>query len=346
MPEASAPGKLIIVGEYAVLEGAPAIATAVDVRARSTVTPSEESDSVFVDTASGQAFRFFLDADKLRWRDASPESRGTILRAVLEAFRDRNPEVPIPSLRYSIETDAFYASREASAAKLGLGSSAAALVALVGAFRSAVDHPADDSGLFDLSCEAHRRFQGGQGSGVDVATALAGGVVRVQQHGPDATPRFKPMAWPEGLLMLPVWSGSSASTVDLIGRFEAYREEDPAGFEAGFSRLQALAVTAADAWADQSVTNILDSLADYDSALRAMDADGSIGINTETHTLLRDLSEQKAAVYKTSGAGGGDFGIAFTDSPAVIDSLAATFSERGYEVLNSSLNAAGLTVEN
>lgn len=344
MPEASAPGKLVIVGEYAVLEGAPAIATAVDVRARAMVVGSEDPDSVLVDTVSGQTFHFCLGGDGIQWRGRSPESRGTILRAVLEAFRDRNPDVQVPPLRFSLDTDAFYTGGDASSTKLGLGSSAAALVALAGAFMNAIAFPATDSQLLELCCDAHRRFQDGHGSGIDIATALVGGVVSVRTRGSEAVPRVEPMAWPDGLLMLPVWSGSSASTTELIGRFNAYREKHPEGFQTHLSRLQDLAAHAITAWADQSVIKILDALADYDSALRAMDTDGSIGINTEVHELLRHLSEQSAAVYKTSGAGGGDYGIVFAHSQEVVDALADTFIERGYAVLHSSLNAGGLAV--
>ena len=345
MPEASAPGKLIVFGEYAVMEGAPAIATAVDVRAWARISPSEDRDSILFDAHSGQAHHFSVAGSReLHWQTPAPGARGTILEAVFITLGQRLPDQLDPKLRFSIDTDAFYAETGGSLFKLGLGSSAAALVALVGAFMRSAGLIVTDAALFEICCEAHRTFQGGQGSGIDIATALTGGVVAVRPGEPGATPAVTSREWPDGLLMLPVWSGSSASTPELLDRFNHYRERDPGSFDAHIHRLKSLAEEADRAWSGPKVTTLLEVLKAYDSALRAMDRDGAIGINTDAHDLLRDLSAQHGAIYKTSGAGGGDFGIALTDSPEVIDSLKKVLTDSGYRVLTSSYDADGLTV--
>lgn len=345
MPEASAPGKLIIVGEYAVIEGAPAIATAVDVRARASVSGSGDRDSILFDALREKAFHFYLDSFKgLHWRDQSPGARGTILEAVFATFRERLVGEADPKLRFSIDTDSFYAETHGSLAKLGLGSSAAALVALVGAFMGAVGWTSIDAEMLSICCTAHRKFQGGRGSGIDVATALTGGVVGIRPGASDAAPTVTSLDWLDGLLMLPVWSGSSASTPELLDRFNHYRDRNPDEFKNHIQRLKSLAEEADQAWVDQSLSNFLAVLEAYDSALRAMDLDGAIGINTDSHDVLRGLSARHGATYKTSGAGGGDFGIALTDSPDVFESLKTAFADGGYLVLNDSQNVGGLTV--
>ncbi len=95
---------------------------------------------------------------------------------------------------------------------------------------------------------------------------------------------------------------------------------------------------------DRSVATLLESLAAYDAALRAMDRDGEIGINTDVHEVLRGLSEGHGAVYKISGAGGGDYGIALSDSREVIDTLSAALLDGGYSVLDGSIDVDGLTI--
>jgi mevalonate kinase len=345
MPEASAPGKLIIVGEYAVIEGAPAIATAVDVRARATVSDSDDRDSILFDALGEQAFPFYLDIDRcLRWREESPGARGTILEAVFETFRERLSGEVNPKLRFSIDTDSFYAQTPEGLDKLGLGSSAAALVSLVGAFMGALGWTSSDAEMLSICCTAHRKFQGGRGSGIDVATALTGGVVGIRPGESDAAPIATSLDWLDGLLMLSVWSGSSASTPELLDRFNRYRERNPGDYRNHIQRLTSLAEDANKAWLDQSLGNFLVALEAYDSALQAMDVDGAIGIHTDTHDILRGVSSRHGAIYKTSGAGGGDFGIALTDSPDVIESLRAAFEDSGYLVLNNSPNVDGLTV--
>jgi phosphomevalonate kinase len=195
-----------------------------------------------------------------------------------------------------------------------------------------------------LCCAAHRRFQGGQGSGIDVATALTGGVVGIRPGDSDAAPSVKSLDWPNGLFMLPVWSGSSASTPELLGRFNHYREHAPGEFRIHVQRLKGLAEDASKAWIGPSVTDLLEALAAYDSALRAMDRDGAIGINTDTHDALRGMSSAHGATYKTSGAGGGDFGIALAESPEVITSLKTAFTASGYLVLEDSPDVGGLKI--
>jgi phosphomevalonate kinase len=345
MPEASAPGKLIIVGEYAVIEGAPAIATAVDVRARATVSDSDDRDSILFDALSEQAFHFYLDNDQcLRWCEESPGARGTILEAVFETFRERLAGEADPKLHFSIDTDSFYAPTPGGLSKLGLGSSAAALVALVGAFMSAVGWTSSDAEMLSICCIAHRKFQGGRGSGIDIATALNGGVVGIRPGELDTSPTATSLDWLDGLLMLPVWSGSSASTPELLDRFNRYRDRNPHEYSDHIQRLTSLAEDANQAWVDQSPGNFLAALEAYDLALQAMDVDGAIGINTDIHDVLRSLSSRHGAIYKTSGAGGGDFGIALTDSADVIKSLRTAFADSGYLTLSSSANVDGLTV--
>ena len=48
------------------------------------------------------------------------------------------------------------------------------------------------------------------------------------------------------------------------------------------------------------------------------------------------------AVYKISGAGGGDFGIAFADSPDVIARLSKVLAEQGVRTLPGAAGAPGV----
>ena len=87
MSDASAPGKLVIAGEYAVLHGAPAVVMALDVRAQATVSRVAKTDSVLVDSVSGQEFRFHCHEQKgFQWLGRAPGERGRILLVVLSTF--------------------------------------------------------------------------------------------------------------------------------------------------------------------------------------------------------------------------------------------------------------------
>lgn len=347
MSDASAPGKLVIAGEYAVLHGAPAVVMAIGVRAQANVLRVAETDSILVDSFSGQEFRFRCDQQHgFRWLGKAPGQGGRILQAVLATFLCKMPDFAgVPAIRISMNTEAFYTRVDSEPRKLGLGSSAAVLVALVGALFDALSLPIDTQEISSFCCEAHRRFQDGQGSGVDIAAAINGGVLGMRMTKSDANHAITRLDWPNGLLILPVWSGKSASTEELLSRFNAYRELNPEAFDRQMLDLKDHAERVYAAWVEQSLDNIVTSLDEYETALRRFDRKAAVGILTAEHEQLRKLAEQHGGRYKTSGAGGGDFGYVFTDSRDVADAVRRDFIDAGYFVLESPLAANGLTVE-
>ena len=140
---ASAPGKIVLSGEYAVLFGAPAICMAVTRRAIATVA----------DSADGKC------------HVTTPGFTGQRSFAVVDAVcGDARPASSI-----DLDTRAFSTDGQ----KVGIGSSAALTVALAAARRNSVD-------VFAAALEAHAVLQGGTGSGVDVAAAVHGGLIEYE----------------------------------------------------------------------------------------------------------------------------------------------------------------------
>ena len=347
MTVASAPGKLVLFGDYAVLQGAPSAATSLDIRARAQVDVTAGRESVFIDLAGGKAYDFVVEpGSPLRWTGEQPADRGALLAAVMDTCHElAHLRGTLPGLRISINTDEFFTTSGDTTVKLGLGSSAAALVALTGALVNALRIPLEQTSLINVCHAAHRRFQGGRGSGIDIAAAVLGHVVGVQLDKSQDYPNAQPLDWPDGLFMLPVWSGNSASTPELVARFEAFQASSPDAFDHHLRNLTRFARQADVAWRGGLVAEILSALVGYDNALASLDYEAGIGINTDAHDKLRGLTERHGAVYKTSGAGGGDFGTVLTDSAAVRDAVDAELSSAGFMVFRRRLNVAGLVVE-
>jgi ERG8-type phosphomevalonate kinase len=346
MTDASAPGKLVLVGEYAVLDGAPAIVAAIDVRARAKVVAIPGTESIFFDAASGRAFYFDIDSSTgLRWIGECPEANGAILESVITSCIEHTTLFDDgPSFRVSMDTDDFFTHLGGRWTKLGIGSSAAVLVALVGALVTELNLIMPPDELLAVCHSAHRRFQGGRGSGADVATAVYGGVITVRRSAGPETVSATACDWPSGLLALPIWSGVSASTPEMLVRFDKFRSDNPVDYRRHLRRLKALSEQASVAWAEQSLIDILNTLADYADALHVLDNDAQIGINSEPHVRIRQLVERHGAVYKTSGAGGGDFGLALTDSTEVLEAVRADCLSGGFELLDKSFAVEGLAV--
>jgi phosphomevalonate kinase len=301
---ARAPGKLVLSGAYTVLEGAPAVVAAVDRYA--SADPARPAERL---TEELHAAMVLGVLDKAPWFDASP------LRA----------------------TAPGHASR-----KLGLGSSAAILVASIaarGAWRrwERGDGPPwwDETALLTGALAAHRAAQGG-GSGLDVAASVLGGVLRcsLDLDAPAPLhpgPRLEASshALPPDILIAVLASEAESRTSSMLAAVRAFAARDPPGYRALLSE------AAAGAFAATSATSAADFAAALDRQVEALTALGDRAgapIVTPTLRQLRPDAAAEGAALAPSGAGGGDVAIFVGSRPP-----SAAFLTRAH--------AAGLTLE-
>ena len=155
----------------------------------------------------------------------------------------------------------------------------------------------------------HREFQHGQGSGVDVAASLIGGLItyRLAEHG--TQPRFQAASWPRGVHPLFVWSGRSASTADFLGRLSQWRSGHGGEYAAHMESMTAIAEHASTAAAEGRGREFVEDAAAYASALREFGAACGLPIFSPEHlgdACLRNWHHKISGVgYKPCGAGGG-----------------------------------------
>lgn len=328
---ASAPGKLVITGEYAVLEGAPALVLAIDRQAHVVLEDSGGSDYEISAPGLGiHAARGRLDATgRIAW-PALDAAAGASLRLVGAILETLGAEERPPPFRACLDTRAFHADGDGRR-KLGLGSSAALTVALASAIRALGRRGAPS---LDTLLAAHRRAQDGRGSGLDVAASLSGGLLRYRLH--EGQPRIAPAAWPPGLAWCCVWSGRPASTSFFLQRLAAWRAQAPARHAAAMRELGDCATAAADA---ASATALIEAVAAYAQALERLAAASGLDIFCPEHRALAALAARLGVVYKTCGAGGGDIGIGLAMDPARLQAFRQAASAAGCAVLE--LHPAG-----
>ncbi len=296
--KARAPGKLVLTGAYAVLEGAPAIVVAVD--------------------------RYAL-ADATRvMHTPSPEVRA--------AFGGSDP-VP--------EADARQLC-DASGCKLGLGSSAAVLVASLAARALVRGEDVRDrevrGRLFAAARSAHALAQGG-GSGVDVAASVYGGALRYAAG--NGAPLIRPTALPPTLVWRVYFGGSSARTSDLRGSVAAARVERSREVSPVAGAMHETAVSGADAFESGDVARFVASAREYGSVLAALGRAARAPIVLPTHAELALDAEREGAAFLPSGAGGGDVAVWLGPQPP-----SPAFSARAQALslvaLNLSVDLAGV----
>ncbi len=320
---ASAPGKALISGEYAVLHGAPAVVMALDRRARVTVEDSKsDSHEVIAPGFSDTVGRFNLESGRLVWLDGDVDVY-RLFHAVVDAAA---PEFERP-LRFSLDTRTFVAPL--SGQKLGFGSSAS----LASALAVALDAAASNEILPLLAAASgHREFQSGQGSGADVAASLAGGLIeyRMGETG------WTVLDWPVGLRYRYFYSGVSADTRERIARAQVSDEAPQALVDAS--------VIATESFRSGNPRIIIAALRHYCTALRDYSDRLDLDIFGAGHDLLADAADDLGVVYKPCGAGGGDIGMVMAHEDASIEMFSALAKANGFEPLDVELDPLGARV--
>jgi len=307
---ASAPGKLFLSGEYAVLEGAPAVVTAVGRRALASITTTPPPRSPVLD-AVRVAVRRFLERRDL-------------------------PAAELPHVR--ADSSALAHARH----KLGLGSSAAVAAAACGTLFEWAGLRIDEhrEQVLSIARSAHAEAQGGAGSGADVAASVLGGTL---VYTMDGTPESIPLAAVEPVF---VWTGRSSSTTALLGAVRELDTADPVAYREPIDRLIDLARELAAAYRDGDAPAIVALTERYREALQLLGSAARVEIVNEDHRQIARLAGDCGGAAKPSGAGGGDVAVAvFADRSA-----AELFRERcgghGLVLLDVALGAVGLTAAN
>ncbi|HEY8040737.1 MAG TPA: mevalonate kinase [Polyangiaceae bacterium] len=292
---AHACGKVILLGEHAVVYGVPAIAVGIDRGARARATPLERGPSRLRVTGWNIAVRENEEGHDL----------ARAFRALLDAARDDDPSLPPRSVE--VEADLPPGG--------GLGCSAAMGVAIARALEPALSEDA----LQERAMAWERVFHGNP-SGVDAAVAARGGCIFFRKGEPLERVRVR------GTLHLCVGdSGLASSTksmVDAVARLRARRPEIVAkSFDAVRTLVQnaRLAIEAGDRFA-------LGRLMDLNQMLL-----GGLFVSSPEIERLCGLARDAGALgAKLTGAGGGGSVVALVPSSSVGDAVLASWKAEGF----------------
>jgi phosphomevalonate kinase len=348
---ASAPGKLILIGEYSVLVGHPAVVMAVNRRAHVNLRPAAGASWTavapgFEDTVAA----FDLDRDHgVRWVEpgSAAAERLVLFERVLGALATAGGVAPDDLVPASIALDTreFFQPTGAGPAKLGLGSSAALTVALVGAIRRwAAGVEASFAVDLGTLLELHRSVQGGRGSGIDLAASRFGGVLEYRLAGDDAEPSATALRLPADLGLVAVWTGRPASTASFLTGLDDGMRDDGGSVAAALHELGAISAAGVGRLRAGDTGGFLDEVVGFGEALDRLGAVAAIPILSDEHLELRRLAHEFGVRYKPSGAGGGDVGLGLTDDPGAAAGFRAKVVEEGFLALDLDVDPVGVEV--
>jgi len=279
-----APGKAMLIGEYAVLEGEPAVVAAVNVYAKAVLGGGPPS-SAFIATAIREARAEIADLGRALDGESVPQ----------------------------VDTSAFvHAGR-----KLGVGSSAAATVAAVGALFDASGFDLTEEKIrlraYAAAKRAHDAAQGTAGSGADLWAAVHG---KLRVLGPYDT-SVESRALPAQLRF--VATTTSVSTAMLLGRYrEVHDAAQPAIAELAIAARGFLV-----AWQRGDVAGLLAAVERANSGYHRLGEVLGQRLLTDDHLRIAEIARSVGGAAKPSGAGGGDLAVVFLPTAAAVERFCA-----------------------
>ncbi len=295
-------GKVILLGEHAVVYGVPAIAVGIDRGARATAARLERGPSTLHVRGWGVRVR----------ENEEEQDLARAFRALLDAARDDSPG--LPPVAVDVEADLPPGG--------GLGCSAAMGVAIA----RAVEPGLADDRLQERAMAWERVFHGNP-SGVDAAVSARGGCVFFRKGEPLERVRVR------GALHLCVGStgiaSSTKSMVDAVARQRARRPEVVAKSFEGIRSLVANARLAIEAGDRFALGRLMD--------LNQMLLSGLMVSSQEIERMCSLAREAGAQGAKLTGAGGGGSVVALVPSQAAGEAVLAAWKTEGFEGFAASV---------
>jgi mevalonate kinase len=305
-------GKVILLGEHAVVYGVPAIAAGIDRGARARAAPLPCGPSTLVvrmpeplpaegTAATTEGRRSFTVTVR---DDEEQHDLARAFRALLDAARGDAPRRP-----HAVEVDADLPPGG------GLGCSAAMGVAIA----RALDPCASDEVLQALAMAWERVFHGNP-SGVDAAVSARGGCVYFRKGEPLERVRVR------GTLHLCIGStGIPSSTKAMVDAVAHLRERRPEVVAKSFEEIRSLvgsARLAVEAGDRLALGRLMD--------LNQMLLGGLFVSSPDIERMCAVAREAGALGAKLTGAGGGGSVVALVPSVAVGDAVLAAWHGEGF----------------
>jgi mevalonate kinase len=283
---ASAPGKVILFGEHAVVYGRPAIAVPVtQVKAKAIITANPRGKPVEVHIQA-PAIGLETTLDELPDRDPL----GVAIRSTLAELGMGRP----PALTVRITSAIPVAA--------GLGSGAAVSVAVVRALSAFLGHPLGAERVSALAYEVEK-IHHGTPSGIDNTVVTYGMpvyFVRETPPGGALNARIELFKVQEPFTLVIGDTGVPSPTAITVGHVRRAREEQPLRYEAMFEAVERIVQSAREA-IENGYTEALGPLMDENQAVLQ-----DIGVSSPELERLVEAARQAGALgAKLSGGGRG-----------------------------------------
>lgn len=316
----SAPGKLMLMGEHAVVYNHPCLVTAVNQRIRAKVSKNTSGD--FLLNASDVDVKDYRKKNSDIGNGEIPKG-AKFVEVAVKNFKDKYPF----DFGIDVETSSEFSS------KFGFGSSSASTVCIVKALAELTGKKLDNKQIFEIAYKTILDVQG-KGSGFDIAAAVYGGTLYFVTGGKTIEPLSI-----KALPLIVGYSGVKADTVTLINKVKERGEKVPGIIEDAYHQIEKLVNLGKTALEKQ----------DFESFGYLMNMNQGylemMGVSiTKLSAMIYAARDAGAYGAKLSGAGGGDCMIAIA-LPDKAQDVKNMIQKAGGEIIKIETGAEGVRIE-
>ncbi len=326
----SAPGKLMLLGEHAVVYGRPCIVTAVNQRMKATIELLDKP--IFqLEAPDVQVSDYKKPMDELgigdtpkgaKFVEIAVKNYLSFLRSLLEYSRS-----DLVKLGIKITTSSDFSSQ------FGFGSSSASTVCVIKALSEIMGTNLDNKSIFDLAYKTVLDIQG-KGSGFDVAAAVYGGTLYFVTPG-----KTIELLKIDSLPLMVGYSGIKADTVTLVNQVLEKAKKYPEVIENIYDSIGKLVDRAKQAILSKNWQGLGELMNFNEGYLSALGVEGK-----KLASLIYGAREAGAYGAKLSGAGIGDCMIAIAREDKK-NAIRAGITSAGGQVIEVNTNVEGMRIE-
>ena len=316
----SAPGKLMLFGEHAVVYNRPCLVTAVDQRIHLTAE--------FIDRANFELEAPDVEVTNYK-KPISELGQGDIPKGA------KFVEIAIKNIyeKFKLKNGLQVTTASEFSSKFGFGSSSASTVCIVKALSELLLLNLGNKQIFDLAYKTVLDIQG-KGSGFDVAAAVYGGTLYFVTGGKAIQPLNI-----DSLPLIVGYSGIKADTVTLINQVKEKFSDKADRLEELYAGMTEIVEKAKPLIVASNWPEVGELMSDNQKLLK------ELGVSIKKLDQMISLAVKNGAYgAKLSGAGGGDCMIALGPSDRR-QAIGEAIKKAGGEIIDVKTNAEGVRIE-
>jgi phosphomevalonate kinase len=365
MIKVSAPGKICIAGEWAVLEvGNPLIALAVEKRVFAEIEKSEdEFIHISIRDFNIENLKASFCGDELVFEKelTKKEKEQTVfLKSAIESSLKYLQKKAFFNIKTWGQETTIKVGEEVES--IGFGSSSASTVAVISSIFKFLGKNIEKETIYKLSAISHYLAQDKIGSGFDIGVSVFGGILVYKRFDPDWLARMfregksikeiVEMKWPgfyveeigmpDDFNLLLGWTGKSSSTSEMVKKMNVWKKDNKLEYEIIINQIKDLVEKLIKAWKKNDNEKILELIKINEVYLRELGERSGLNIETKNLKILSDIANKNNGAGKLSGAGAGDCGIAITFDEKDTEKIKKEWQDEGIHFIDARLSLEGV----